>query len=92
MKDNKDSIDKDGSTGRGEWKLSAHNLSLVKKTWSYKKDILIEKSSTFNLNTLKPSNWLNDEVVNGFLETITAHNIKVHAYSSHLFTALHNEQ
>lgn len=92
VKVDKDSVDKDGSTGHSKWKLSAHNLALVKKAWSYKKDILIGKSSTFNLNTLKPSNWLNDEVVNGFLETITAHNIKVHAYSSHLFTALHNEQ
>ena len=76
-----------------EWKLSSSDFALVDKAWSYKKKMTLGTVSSFDLKTLKPSNWLNDNVVNAFFSTILAEsssnsNIRVHTFSSYLYTVL----
>jgi Ulp1 family protease len=85
--------DKDDAAFRSNWILSSDDFLLVKKAWSYQKEIVIGTVSTFDLKTLKPSNWLNDSVVNAFLELISDESsskcsVNVHAFSSYLYTVL----
>jgi sentrin-specific protease 1 len=89
--------DKDDMDPRAKCILSSDDFLLVKKAWSYQKDILLGTVSTFDLKTLKPSHWLNDSVVNAFLELISDESlskcsVNVHAFSSYLYTVLRDRR
>ena len=76
-----------------QWKLSSSDFILVNKTWSYKKEISFGSISSFDVKTLMPSNWLNDNVVNAFLSLVSTQSsqtfsIRVHTFSTYLFTVL----
>ena len=62
----------DTNYGNNEWTLTSNELQRVKQIWSYKKDVLGGSVSSVDLKTLKPSNWLSDNVINAFLRAITA--------------------
>ena len=87
--------DNDETGHNSEWKLSANDLLQVKKAWSYKKKFYFNAVSTFDLKTLRPSNWLNDNVINAFMDIISGEffsSSTVHAFSSYLYTVLRNER
>ena len=73
----------------GHWFLHKNEVKIVEKAWSYKKNVMCNNISSFDLNTVKPTNWLNGDVINKFLlhlcDESSSNGILVHSFSSYLF-------
>ena len=77
------------------WFLHKNEVKIVEKAWSHKKNVMCNNISSFDLNTVKPTNWLNGDVINKFLlhlcDESRSNGILIHSFSSYLFNVLQNK-
>ena len=76
------------------WYINESGVRRVVKIWSYQKKVVCNAVTSFDLNTVKPFNWLNGDIINSFLTSICQDSCdngrNVHAFNSHLYDALRN--
>ncbi|CAB3979111.1 kDa in NOF-FB transposable element [Paramuricea clavata] len=76
------------------WYINESDVRRVVKIWSYQKKVVCNAVTPFDLNTVKPFNWLNGDITNSFLTSICQDSCdngrNVHAFNSHLYDALRN--
>ena len=76
------------------WYLHECDVKQVNKVWNYQKKVVYSSITSFDLNTVKPLNWLNGDAINGFLMCLCQQSLNngkdVYVFNSHLYDALKN--